>query len=432
MGTAAQLKDKLADRNARKPLARLYGIGAETLDQQTERYSRLLDAFAQHFPEAAPSPVGLFSAPGRAEIGGNHTDHNHGRVLAAAISLDTVAAAAPSDDNRILLHSEGYDQPVSVDLAELAPRGPERHTSNALVRGVAAAFKEAGHAIGGFRAAVASQVSVGSGLSSSAAFEVLIGTILSHFYNHGRLEPQQVAFAGQQAENFYFGKPSGLMDQMASAIGGFVSLDFQKPQEPTVKSIGFNIGSSGYVLVITNTGGSHANLTAEYAAVQREMQAVARALGGETLREVSRQALLEHVPALREKIGDRPILRALHYFAENERVLEQGAALEIGDTTRFLSLVRESGRSSWMLLQNCHVSGVTDQGVELGLALSETVLKGAGAWRVHGGGFAGTILAFVPNEALKNYVAQMEAVFGDGASTVVRVRPIGAVRLKLD
>jgi galactokinase len=353
-------------------------------------------------------------------------------VLAAAISLDTIAAAAPANDGQIIMHCEGYDEPVQVDLSDLAPRPPERHTSASLVRGIAAALKEAGHRIGGFRACVTSEVAVGSGLSSSAAFEVLVGTILSHLHNHGRIEPRQVAIAGGHAENCYFGKPSGLMDQMTSAFGGFVNIDFQNPDDPKVRSIGFSFGADGYVLILTNTGGSHANLTAEYATIHREMQAVARALGGDTLRHVAEPSLIDRLPALRQELGDRAILRALHYFAENQRVLDQTIALEIGDTRRFLALVRQSGRSSWMLLQNCYVAGSPQQGVALGLALSERILNGNGAWRVHGGGFAGSILTVVPTDSVQNYVEQMERVFGAGCATVVRVRQVGATRLKLD
>jgi len=411
-------------------MARIYGPSAETLREQAERYARLLDLFAGRFPDAADN-LGLFSAPGRVEIGGNHTDHNHGRILAAAVDLDTIAVAAPTDETIVTVHSDGYDRPFTVDLADLSPQSSERHTTNALIRGVAAHLVETGQRVGGFQACLASAIPVGSGLSSSAACEVLTGAIFNHFFSNGRLEPRQIALAGQHAENFYFGKPSGLMDQMTSTLGGFVTIDFAHPRDPKVRSVEFDLSGGGFVLVVTNTGVSHANLTNEYGAVQREMEAVAQALGGSVLRDISEDNLLAHIPEIRSRVGDRAILRALHFFADNRRVAEQVASLEIGDTGRFLALVRESGRSSWMLLQNCHAGGSIEQGLCLALALSELVLRGSGAWRVHGGGFGGTILAIVPTDLVDEYIRRMEDVFGPEAARALHVRPTGATRIKI-
>lgn len=424
-----ELNQQIRGDKARKALANLYGESPDAVQKQTDRYGALTEAFASRFPSETKAGACFFSASGRTEVGGNHTDHNHGRVLAAAINLDTIAVASPAPDGLVTIHSAGYPEPFIVDLRNLAPHPDEQGGSNSLIRGVAARLADDGYRVGGFRACVTSDVAVGSGLSSSAAFEVLVGTILNHFYNGGRIKPQEIALAGRHAENKFFGKPSGLMDQMTSAVGGFVTIDFADPSHPIVKQVNFDLSAGGTSLVVTNTGGSHADLTPEYAAVQREMQAVARALGSETLRDVNVQHLWEKVGELRGSLGDRAFLRALHFFGDNERVVHQVAALESGDVERFLALVNESGRSSWMLLQNCYVGGSTEQGVTLGLALSESILRGRGAWRVHGGGFAGTILAFVPSDLLGTYTDRMDALFGSGAAHVLRLRQSGATRV---
>jgi len=429
--TVSELNEKLRSASGRAAVERLYGNGSEVVEGQLERYERLLETFARHFPPAATDDVVLFSAPGRTEIGGNHTDHNNGRVLAAAIHLDTIAVAAGQRGGVITVRSEGYAEPFVVDTKDLEPRAEEQGTSNALIRGVAARLRERGFRIGGFRACAASEVGVGSGLSSSAAFEVLIGTILNHLHNDGTIEPREIALAGRWAENMFFGKPSGLMDQMTSAVGGFVSIDFADPANPVVQRVRFDLAGSGVSLVVTNTGGSHADLTPEYAAIQREMQAVAKSCGAELLRQTPLECVIERAAELRSRLGDRAILRALHFFGDDDRVVEQAKALESHDLARFLELVNESGRSSWMMLQNCYVPGSTEQGIALGLALSEGVLRRRGAWRVHGGGFAGTILAFVPDDLLPIYTARMEATFGAGAAHVLRVRQTGACRLDL-
>lgn len=424
------LKDQLRSTDGRNALARLYGT-ADAVREQVARYENLLDVFEGRFPSAGDD-IAVFSAPGRTEVGGNHTDHNNGRVLAAAINLDTIAVAAPTSDGIITLFSEGYDEPFVVNTTERRPRDEEQGTSNALIRGVAARLSERGFRVGGLCGCVTSDVAVGSGLSSSAAFEVLVGTILNHLYNGGALEPREIALAGRHAENHFFGKPSGLMDQMTSAVGGFVTIDFAEPGNPVVRQVRFDLAASGLSLVVTNTGGSHADLTPHYAAIQREMQVVARSLGKDSLRGLSAERLLDQVGRLRSHLSDRAILRALHFFGDNKRVVEQVAALESADVARFLALVNESGQSSWMLLQNCYVPSQPDQGVALGLALSESILRGRGAWRVHGGGFAGTIVAFVPNDLLSSYTTRLDGAFGRGAAHVLTVRQTGATVLPFE
>lgn len=428
--TVSELQERLRSTAGRSALEQLYGNAPDIVQRQSERYERLLETFARRFPSAVTDDVGLFSAPGRTEIGGNHTDHNNGRVLAAAVNLDTIAVARALPGSVITVHSEGYAEPFVVDTNDLNPHAEEEGTSGALIRGVAARLRERGFRIGGFQACAGSEVGVGSGLSSSAAFEVLVGTIINDSYNDGTIEPREIALAGRYAENKFFGKPSGLMDQMTSAVGGFVSIDFADPANPVVQRVRFDLAASGISLVVTNTGGSHADLTPEYASIQREMQAVARYFGAELLRQAPPERILERAGELRARLGDRAILRALHFFDDNSRVVEQVKALESNNLPRFLELVNESGRSSWMLLQNCYVPGATEQGIALGLALSESVLRRRGAWRVHGGGFAGTLLAFVPDDLLPLYTARMEGAFGVGAARVLRVRQPGACRLE--
>jgi len=411
-------------------LKKLYGASAP---KHTQRLTGIAARFAEHFsPDAqdiaaATRDVAVFSAPGRSEIGGNHTDHNRGKVLAAGVNLDILGVAAKCDANRVRVKSVGY-RANDVGLTVLTPVEAETGHSNAMIRGICAGFAQRGHAIGGFDAATASDVLGGSGLSSSAAFGVLIATILSHFYNDAAIPPLELAQIVQYAENEFVGKPCGLMDQTASAVGGFVAIDFEDTAHPVVVKLDFDFAASGHALCIVNTGGSHADLTDDYAAVRREMESVAQALGAEVLRETSQDALLANLPAVRAQCGDRAVLRALHYFAENDRVDAQAATLRRGDFAAFLSLVKDSGRSSFMYNQNVYSGEMTrDQPVSLGLALSESLLSGHGAWRVHGGGFAGTIQAFVPLNLLDGYRDAMEAVFGPGCCYILNVRPQGGV-----
>ena len=366
-----------------------------------------------------------FSAPGRTEIGGNHTDHQRGCVLAAAVDLETTAEVTLNDSRVIRVFSDGY-APVEVSLDELEMRPEEQNTTAALVRGIAAEFVRRGASVQGFDAQVHSTVLPGSGLSSSAAFEVLMGTILNHLFFDASLAPAEIARIGQYAENVYFGKPCGLMDQMASAVGGMVMIDFAYPSCPVVERIDFDFAAAGHALCIIDTGADHAQLTGEYAAITEELKQVCAFFGKEVLRQISQTEFYEALPRLRGNVADRAILRAMHVYAENERVEQQAQALCVGDFDAFLELVKASGRSSWMYLQNITPAGaVEQQAVALTLALCDTLLQGYGAYRVHGGGFAGTVQAFVPLELLDTFRSGIEAVLGQGSCHVLSVRADG-------
>lgn len=418
------------DIQAHKAMFRqMYGAEPAIIEKQFQRSDQLAAAHARHFGKIAGH---FFSVPGRTEIGGNHTDHNHGRVLAASVSLDAIAVAARNDDDRVILHSEGYDAPFSVDLARLEVVEIERETTAALIRGIAARFKQLGYQTGGFNACMTSEVLPGSGLSSSAAVEVLIGTIFNVLFNRGAIPAETIAGIGQYAENHYFGKPCGLMDQMACAVGGIVHIDFQDPRKPLVEKVAFDFAAQQYRLLVVNTGGSHADLTADYAAIPAEMKAVARALGKTVCREITPEDLLGNMAMLRRQTGDRALLRALHFLGDNDRVTAQVTALQAGDFPGFLQLVRESGNSSFKWLQNIYSGNDGhEQGVALALALSEQYIAaiGEGACRVHGGGFAGTIQVYLPERAVPEYVKQIEAVFGPGHAMVLNIRPLGAVHI---
>jgi galactokinase len=406
----------------------LYGTNQSVLDKQAERYNTLVDKFSNAYGK---KEVMLFSSPGRTEIGGNHTDHNYGRVLAGAVNMDNIAVAAKNDSKTVSIISSGYKK-FEVDLSNLLPDKSENFTSASIVRGVCARMKELGYAIGGFDCCIDSGVPVGSGLSSSASFEVLIGAIVSHLFNNGKLEAVQNAIIGQYAENVYFGKPCGLMDQTACAVGGLVTIDFKDPSKPVVKKVNFDFVATGFSLVITDTGGNHADLNDEYASIPVDMKAVAGELGAKVLRQVSLEQVLDITPKIREKVGDRAILRAIHFQKDNQRVVDQVAALEKNDFKAFLGMVIDSGFSSYMYNQNIYpINNVKEQGVSLALALSDIVLKGQGAWRVHGGGFAGTIQAFVPENLLDKYITTLEHVFGKGSCHNLFIRQKGADRIML-
>ena len=371
-----------------------------------------------------------FSAPGRTELGGNHTDHQRGCVLAAAVDLETTAQVTLNETDTIRVFSEGY-APVEVSLQDLSIHEGEENTTAALVRGVAAEFVRRGAAVQGFDAYVRSTVLPGSGLSSSAAFEVLMGTILNELFFESSLSPAEVARIGQYAENVYFGKPCGLMDQMTSAVGGMVFIDFEYPACPVVERIDFDLASAGYALCIIDTGADHADLTAEYAAIPGEMKAVCSYFGKEVLRQIPQETFFAALPQLRGRVPDRAILRAMHFYRENERAQRQAEALRAGDVDAFLQLVKESGRSSWMYLQNITPAGaVEQQAVAVALALCEELLNGRGAARVHGGGFAGTVQAFVPQDMLDAFRAGVEAVLGEGKCHVLSIRAAGGVRVE--
>ncbi|MGC5775872.1 galactokinase [Paenibacillus pabuli] len=407
-------------------LAQMYG--QQQLEEQTARYTKLNESFEQHFGVQKGSK--LFSAAGRSEIGGNHTDHNHGKVLAGSITLDTIAVAAPTTDSVITFYSEGYDQKYVIDLTDLAPKAGDDGTT-ALIRGMAAGFGEFGYKVGGFQAYISSNVFSASGLSSSASFEMLICTILNHFYNESTLDVVTLAKIGQYAENHYWNKPSGLLDQMACAYGGLIAIDFENSAQPVIEPVKWDFQENGYSLVIVNTGGNHADLTEDYAAVPYEMRAVAQALGSEYVREITAEAIYANLKQVREAAGDRAVLRALHFLEENKRVDGQVKALREGRFADFLNLITASGNSSWKWLQNVYQSGsVKEQEIGIALALTENYLQnlGDGACRIHGGGFAGVILTILPNGKVEEYMSWMHGML-ETPIIVVNVREQGAVCL---
>ena len=389
-----------------------------------------LDAgFAAAFGGA---PARYFSAPGRTEIGGNHTDHQRGRVLAAAVNLDTVAAVRENGTDMIRILSAGYPR-CEINVKELTPQEQEINSTPALIRGVAARFVQLGCEVKGFDAYCESTVLPGSGLSSSAAYEVLIGTIINHLFFDGRVSQAEVAQIGQYAENVFFGKPCGLMDQTASAVGNLVTIDFFEKDHPEIKPVAFDFSSCGHALCIVDSGADHADLTDEYAAIPGEIKTVAACFGKEVLTQIDEKEFFAAIPQLRQKCGDRAVLRAVHFYQENERVPKQVAALERGDFDTFLKLVKESGYSSYMYLQNVIPAGYkAHQDVALALAMCEHFLAGKGAYRVHGGGFAGTVQAFVPFEILDAFCAGVDGVLGAGACHVLSIRPQGGVEMEVD
>lgn len=426
MSRIQKLKNAVMNGDYDARFKRIY-VTDEAVADQHERYVSLAEDFARLFGE--DREVRLFSAPGRTEVGGNHTDHNHGRVLAASINLDAIAVASKNDENVVRVKSRGYNMDV-CDITDLEIKENEKGHSPALVRGMCAGFKKFGYEIGGFDACTMSSVLSGSGLSSSAAYEVLVGTMLNYLYNDGRVDAITIAKIAQYAENVYFDKPCGLMDQMACSVGGFVTIDFNNPAEPVVNEVKFDFAASGHSLCIVDTKGSHSDLTDDYAAIRSEMEAVAGFFGKNVLREVDEEDFKKNISAIREKLGDRAVLRAVHFFADNGRVLKEVDALKKGNFDEFKSYILESGDSSYKYNQNVFsTKKPLEQPVSLALALSESILKGKGAWRVHGGGFAGTIQAFVPNEILEDYKNAMECVFGEGSCYVLIIRPVGGTEV---
>lgn len=403
-------------------LKKVYVLDSAVLKQR-DRYVELLNTFGELF--GFDRDVNVVSAPGRTEVCGNHTDHNNGKVLAASINLDAIAVVAKNDDNIIRVKSQGHRMNL-VDLDDLTPDENKFGDSTALVQGVAAGVKELGFEVKGFDACTTSDVMGGSGLSSSAAFEVLLGSILSYVYNDGKINSVDIAKISQTAENKFFGKPCGLLDQMASSVGTFVTIDFKSVKEPVIKKVDFDFSQSGHSLCIVDTHGNHSDLTDDYAAVRGEMESVAKAMGKSVLREISYEDFFCAIPELIGKVNDRAILRAIHFFNENKRVDKAVQCLENNDFEGFKQVIIESGRSSYMLNQNVYSpKNPTEQKLSLALAISEEILKGKGAWRVHGGGFAGTIQAFVPNDILETYKTKIEAVFGEGSCYVLIIRPVG-------
>lgn len=399
----------------------------EAVQSQKPRYVETLNDFGELF--GYDREVNIMSAPGRTEVCGNHTDHNNGKVLAASINLDAIAVVSKNDDNIIRVKSKGHKMNV-VDLNDLVPNEANFGSSTTLVQGVAATIKNPGYTVAGFDACTASDVMGGSGLSSSAAFEVLLGSVLSYMFNDGKISPVEIAKVAQYSENVFFGKPCGLLDQMASSVGTFVTIDFKSVKDPIIKKIDFDFSKSGHSLCIVDTHGNHSDLTDDYAAVRTEMESVAQALGKNVLREVSYEEFFAALPELTGRVNDRAILRAIHFFNENKRVEKAVECLESNDFEGFKQVIIDSGRSSFMLNQNVYTpKNPTEQKLSLALAISKELLDGKGAWRVHGGGFAGTIQAFVPNDMLDTYKKTIEGVFGEGSCHVLIIRPVGGTQV---
>lgn len=427
MKAIASLKQMITAGSLSPQLSMLYCCPEQEAKHYADRYLHVLEgleiAFGEHDVAA------LFSAPGRTEIGGNHTDHQHGCVLAASVNIDMIAAAAPNGLTCIRLLSEGYDT-LCVDLHELCKRPEEENTSASILRGTCAAFAERGANIFGLDIYIASNVPKGSGVSSSAAFEVLLGTIMNDLFMDEPVDTIEIARIGQWVENVYFGKPCGLMDQMASSVGGVVAIDFADPAVPVVQKVDFDLADAGLALCIIDSGADHADLTDEYAAVPSDCSRVAAICGANVLRNVSYDVFLQNIPTCRERLGDRATLRAIHFFADNARVGQQVQAILDRNYNTFLSLVDQSGHSSFEYLQNVIPAGATtQQAVAVTIAVAKDALRGRGAVRVHGGGFAGTVQAFVPVEMVADFKQQVEAVLGEGRCNVMLIRPVGGYRL---
>lgn len=423
-----ELKKGLLGGNYTEKLAWLYCCDDDAAANYAQRYLQVISLLESEF--GTHSQTSIFSAPGRTEIGGNHTDHQHGCVLAGSVNMDMIAAVAPNGLGQIRLKSEGYDL-ICVDIADLEKRVEEENTTASLLRGTCAAYIARGAQVSGLDISVISNVPKGSGVSSSAAFEVLLGTIFNElFMGEHKVTPIAIAQIGQWVENIYFGKPCGLMDQMASSVGGIVGIDFADPAEPIVENISLNLAEAGLALCILDSGADHADLTDEYAAIPNECKAVAAYCGEQVLRDVDFDAFVKNIPACREQFGDRAVLRALHFFADNARVPKQIQALKEKDYAAFLTLVNESGHSSWEYLQNvCPAGAIVQQAVAVTIAVCKQVLGGRGAVRVHGGGFAGTVQAFVPVDMVASFKEQTEAILGKDACKVMLIRPIGGIRI---
>jgi len=427
-----ELKNTILAGGIDASLTERLSVREENIPAQRERYARAADEFLALYGDGE---VSLYSVGGRSEISGNHTDHNHGRVIAASVNLDILAVVKKTDDGVVRVKSEGFDEDVVLPEAIAAPDEAKFFTSASIIAGMQKAFLDAGYNIGGFDAYTTSNVLKGSGLSSSAAFEVMIGNILNYLYNDGKVSNVEIAKMSQFAENVYFGKPCGLMDQTACAVGGFITIDFADPKNPVIESSDFDLTAAGYALCIVNTGGNHADLNEDYASVPAEMKSVAKRLGVSVLRETSREALdallATDGKAVRGELGDRAIMRAYHFFAENERVAAQVQALKDGDIDAFKAGVVASGSSSFRYLQNVYTTkNVGEQGLSLALCITEEFLRGTGGvCRVHGGGFAGTIQAFVPADLTAAYAEKMNGIFGAGACHILSVRKAGACRI---
>ena len=404
----------------------IYGTD-ESAALQKDRYERAISEFTKTFEGAEPEAI--FSAPGRTEVGGNHTDHQHGEVLAASINKDAIAIVSKRSDDKVNVLAEGFGM-TNMELADLELREEEKGSTASLIRGVLAGLKDGGYTLGGFDAYITSDVLIGAGLSSSAAFETLIGTVVSGLYNDMNIDPVEIAKTGQFAENIYFGKPCGLMDQMACSVGNLVHIDFEDPANPIVDKVDFDFSKTGYVLAITDTKGSHADLTDEYAAIPSEMKKIASLLGHDVLRPIDFEDILDNIDMLRKEAGDRAVLRAIHFINETDRAGMEADALKNNDINSFIELVKRSGDSSFKYLQNVYSNkDVSVQNVSLALSISDTILGADEASRVHGGGFAGTIQAFVKKQNASRYQKYMDKVFGDGACEILAIRKYGGIRV---
>lgn len=425
-----ELKKALKNGEFNEKIRYIYACEEEKASFYAGRYEEIIDGFAEAF-EYEPEEMRLFSAPGRTEIGGNHTDHQHGCVLAASLNLDVIGAVALNGRDEIRIKSKGYPMDI-IRLDELEPSESEYDRASALIRGVVSKIKDMGYTIKGFDAYTVSSVLKGSGMSSSAAFEVLVGTIINGLFCNEEIDAVQIAQIAQYAENVYFGKPCGLMDQMASSVGAVVAIDFADTEKPVVNKVEYDFTKSGYSLCIIDSGADHADLTNEYAAITVEMRMVANYFGKDFLREVDPKEFSDKLAEVRAAVkNDRAILRAIHYFNDNIRAQEEVEALKEDDFERFLDIVKKSGRSSFMYLQNVYASSMPEQqAVSLTLALCDEILGDAGASRVHGGGFAGTVQAFVPNESVKEFKEKIEAVLGEGMCHILSIRPVGGIELK--
>ena len=421
--TLTNIKNKISDGSYDSLFKSLY----DNVDSQKKRYLEAVSEFEKIFEG---TDCFILSVPGRTEVAGNHTDHQRGAVLAASVSLDAIAIVSKRNDKKVHLRSKGYDKIFEIDLSDLSIHENEKETTESLIRGMAAGFVQKGYDIGGFDAYVQSDVLSGSGLSSSACFEVLIGTIFSYIYNNNSVEAYKIAMLGQYAENEYFGKPCGLMDQMACAIGGLIKIDFKDKETPDFGKIPFEPEKEGYRLCIVDTGGSHADLTDDYASVPADMKAVAKLLGYEVLRQGSEEELYANAVKIRNTLGDRALLRAFHFYKEMERVNNQREFLENNDFEGFLSIVNKAGESAVIYNQNAYTCKKPDeQGIVVGLMLCNAILQNKGAYRLQGGGFAGTIQAYVPSEILDEFTQKVEAVFGKGSVYALKVRQCGAAFL---
>ena len=412
----------------KEAFSRLYGSSEKVQEYQTKRYIKAVESFSEIFPTR--NDINLYSAPGRTEIGGNHTDHQQGSVLAGAVNLDAIAIVSFHNEGFIRLKSEGFDM-IQVDLADTAIHSGESGDT-AIVRGLVARFKEMGVTVEGFDAYTTSDVIRGGGISSSAAFEILVCTIINEHYNKGNGSPLDMARIGWFAETTYFGKKCGLLDQTVSAFGGLVGIDFADVANPTIEKINYNFAESGYTLCITDTKSSHEDLTDDYVAIREEMEGVASFFGKKVLSQVDEAAFYESISEIREKLSDRAVMRAAHFFDETRRAKEEAEALKHGDFACFLKLVNESGYSSASLLQNLYsTKQPTSQALPLAIMISKRILGDKGAVRVHGGGFAGTIQAFVPNELVEAYANEIEKIFGKGACLKLTIRPVGGIEIKI-